>query len=263
MALVARKAVGLLVAMAATASLTTTAFSQAGEPLTVTPTQGAQLTEVTVSGSNCRGGNPSSVAGALVGPPGTGSVIEGTPFQSAVAGTVFTPTVDGNGNWTATFVVPPYIDAGEYQVRAICKASANATTGAEYQPRPFTVLAAAASPVLSVSPREARAGQAVTLNVSGTLCVGPNAEAQVEVREEVPESQAGDQPLLAATFRPDAQGSWSGTVTIPATARAATYRVGAFCQRGGQLLFIYSPVAKVVLTRAAAPTPAPRISLTG
>ena len=262
MATTARKAAAVVLAVSVSTALATMAAGQAGEPLTVTPTQGAQLTEVTVSGSNCRGGTPSAVSGALIGPPGTGAAIEGTPFQSAVVGTVFTPSPDSAGAWTATFVVPPYVAAGQYEVQAICKASGDAPSGVAYQPRPFTVLAAASSPVFSVSPRTARAGQAVPLMVSGTLCLGPDAEVVIDVFERVPESQGSDQPLVRERFRPDAQGSWSGTVTVPATARAGTYGVAALCFRR-QLLFIYSPTVDVVLTGATVPTPAPRISLTG
>ena len=167
-----------------------------------------------------------------------------------------------DGGVRAEVIVPPYVPAGQYEVRAICKTSPNAATGAEYQPRPFTVLAAT-PPVFTVTPREARAGQAVRLTVSGTLCQGPNAEAQVDVFERVPESQASDEPLVRGTFRPDAHGSWSGTITIPGTAGAGTYGGGASCLRGGQLLLIYSPTVDVVLIGAPAPTPAPRISLTG
>ncbi len=253
------KATILLMALASMAAISAKAFSQAGEPLTVAPTQGGQFTAVTVSGSNCGAGTP-SVIGALTGPPGTGSAIEGTPFQTAVA--VFTATPDAGGNWVASFTVPPFIPGGDYQVRPICKSDPNAATGAEYQPRPFGVLAGT-SPTISVSPGQARAGQEVRLAVSGTLCQGPDAAVRARVFERVPESRGGDDFVASATFRPDAAGTWSGTVTIPATAPAGTYGVGATCQVGGTDLFNYVPVPEVVLTAAAVPTPPRRITLTG
>ncbi len=255
----ARKAAILLTAVTSTAIITPTAFSQAGEPLTVSPTEGTQLTSVTVSGSDCGAGMP-SVSGALTGPPGTGSAIEGTPFQTAVA--VFTATPDAGGNWTASFTVPPFIPAGEYQVRAICKSDPNAPTGVEYEPRAFRVLAST-SPTISVSPREARAGQELRLAVSGTLCQGPGAVAEVRVFERVPESRGGDDFVARATFRADAEGTWSGNVAIPATARPGTYGVGATCVVAGDALFNYLPVPEVVLTAAAAPRQVPRVTFTG
>ena len=105
-------------ALAFTAAITATASSAAGEPLALAPTQGSQFTEVTVSGSNCGAGTP-SVTGALTGPPGTGSPIEATPFQTAVV--VFTATPDAGGDWRAHFNVPPFISGGEYRVRTTCK----------------------------------------------------------------------------------------------------------------------------------------------
>lgn len=258
----AKKAAILLAALAG-AMTVTGAVGQVGSPLTVTPIQGSQLTDVVVSGSDCRGGSPSSVVGALAGPPGTGSRIEGTPFETAAVGSVFTATPDAGGNWTASFTVPPFIAAGQYEVRAICKSDPNASTGAEYQPRPFTVLAAT-SPELSVSPREARAGQDVRLSVSGTLCLGPEAVVDVGVFERVPESVgAADEFVARATFRPNPQGVWEGSLLIPARARPGTYGVGATCERGGVPRFNYLPVPNVVLTAAAVPTQAPRLTLTG
>lgn len=253
------KAVILLTALASTALISGKALSQAGAPLTVTPTQGTQFTSVNVTGSNCAAGAP-SVTGALTGPPGTGSSIEGTPFQTAVA--VFTATPDASGNWTASFAVPPFLPAGEYLVRAICKLDPNAPTGVEYQPRPFRVLPAT-SPTISVSPRQAPAGQAVRLTVSGTLCEGPDAVVDVRVFERVPESRGGDDFVANAMFRPDAEGTWSGNVTIPATAPAGTYRVGATCMVGGNALFNYVPVPEVVLSTAAVPVQKPRVTFTG
>jgi hypothetical protein len=151
--------------------------------------------------------------------------------------------------------VPPFVAPGQYEVRAICKADPNATTGAEYGPRPFSVLAATA-PTISVSPREGRAGQQTRLTVSGTLCQGPDAQVDVRVfertREEVGQA---DEFVARETFRPDANGQWSGVVTIPGTARAGTYGIAAICQVGGRQLFTYVPVPEVVLTTAAAPAP--------
>lgn len=249
-----RKAAALLAALVAVGALAATASSQAGEPLTVSPGEGSQFTEVTVSGSNCRTGSP-SVVGALTGPPGTGTQIEGTPFQTAVVGTVFTATPDAAGTWTAAFTVPPFVPPGPYEVRAICKTDPNATTGAEYRPRPFTVLAATA-PTISVSPREGRAGQETRLTVSGTLCEGDDARVEVRVFLRTPESVGqADEFVARGTFRPDAAGAWSGVVTIPAAARPGTYGVAATCTVGGRDLFTYLPVPDVVVKTAAPGAP--------
>jgi hypothetical protein len=171
-----------------------------------------------------------------------------------VVGTVFTATPDATGNWTATFTVPPFVAAAQYEVRAICKADPNATTGVEYQPGPFTVLASTA-PTISVSPREGRAGRETPLTVSGTLCQGPDAQVEVRVFLRTPESVGGGEFVARGTFPPDADGAWSGVVTIPATARAGTYGVAATCEVGGREPFIYLPTPEIVLTVATAPPP--------
>jgi hypothetical protein len=79
------KATTLLATVVATWAISATAASQAGDPLTVAPTEGSQFTAVSVSGSNCRSGTP-SVVGALTGPPGTGSEIEGHVFPDGGGG---------------------------------------------------------------------------------------------------------------------------------------------------------------------------------
>ncbi len=255
------KALAVFTAVMAAAAISATAASQAGEPLAVAPSEGSQFTTVAVSGSNCRTGTP-SVGGALTGPPGTGSAIEGTPFQTAVVGTVFTVTPDAAGNWTASFTVPPFVPAGQYEVRAICKADPNAATGAEYQPRPFRVLAATA-PTISVSPSQARAGQATRFTLSGTLCQGSNARVEARAFLRTPESIGqADEFVARETFLSDASGTWGGVLTLPATLRAGTYGIAAICEVEGRALFTYLPVPEVVLTTAAAPTPAP-LRLTG
>lgn len=104
---------------------------------------------------------------------------------------------------------------------------------------------------MAVSPREARAGQAVTLQVSGTLCPGPRNEVLVEVRR-ANGGEDGAPPVASATFVPDAAGSWSGTLALPATLPAGIYRVGGACFSEARFFFGYVPVPQVVLTATGA-----------
>jgi len=99
-----------------------------GEPFTVSPDQGGPFTVVDVSGANCTDGPAPSVSGTVVGSPDVGVVAQ------------FTATPDANGEWAATFTVPPNKPAGPYEVTATCMTDPNQAGGDAYGNQPFTIV---------------------------------------------------------------------------------------------------------------------------
>jgi hypothetical protein len=243
-------AVVVIVALASLA-LTGTSSGQAGQPISVSPTEGMAFTQVSVSGGGCLKGPSSVVGGRLFAPNGAESsvVIDTTPNSA--------------GNWTTTFTVPPDLPAGQYTIRATCRQNPNDPGGDAYQPGPFRILQSP-RPVFRVSPTQATAGQAVVLSVSGTLCRG--AQAEVDAGVFALGTEEADEFVDRRSFTPDAQGNWSGQLTMPASASPGRYRTFAGCNIGGRQLFIYPDKPSVVLSargaRPAVAVPA-RPSFTG
>jgi hypothetical protein len=215
-----------------------------GDPFTVSPSQGAPFTVVTVSGADCTDGPAPSVAGTVVGSPDVGTVAQ------------FTATPDANGGWVATFTVPPNKPAGPYEVTATCKTDPNQLDGDAYGKQPFTILQGEPA-TMTVSPRSALAGEDVTVTVSGTLCRGDDAAVDIGIFVRVPEEFAdADEFVARATSIPDAEGNWTAQLTIPASSGPGTYGVGVQCIVAGSQFFLYEPV-DVVLSAAEAPPAAP------
>jgi hypothetical protein len=219
-----------------------------GEPFSVSPSQGAPFTVVAVSGANCTGPSPSVIAELVsaTGPiPGADVVVFATP--------------DVNGDWSDSFTIPPVVAPGQYQVVARCLPDQFDPQPVEYGPQPFEVLPDGLAS-MSASPTRAVAGTDVVLAVSGTLCRG--ADAIVDLRVELASAQVADEPVARGMFTPDAEGSWSGQVTVPATATAGTYIVGTQCRVSGQPFFLYVPPPELELVQPAVPVPA-RPTFTG
>lgn len=211
-----------------------------GEPFTVSPSEGGPFTVVAVSGANCTAGPAPFVAGTVAGSPEVGVI------------TQFTATPDATGAWAATFTVPPNKPAGAYEVTAVCHTDPGQVDGDAYGNQPFTVLAGEAA-AMTVSPRSATAGRAVTVTVSGTLCRGADATVDIGIFLRVAEEFAeADEFIARGPATPDADGNWSTQLTIPATAGPGIYGVGAQCIVGGFQFFLY-PVLDIVLS---APAPA-------
>ena len=217
-----------------------------GEPFTVSPNQGDPFTVVDVSGANCMDGPAPSVTGTVVGSPDVGVVAQ------------FTATPDANGDWAATFTVPPNKPAGPYEVTATCRTDPNQAEGDAYGNQPFTIVEGEAA-TMAVSRRSAQAGADVTVTVSGTLCRGEDAAVDIGIFVRVPEEFGeADEFVARATSSPDAEGNWAAQLTIPASTAPGTYGVGAQCIVAGSQFFLYETV-DVVLSAPEAP-PAPPVA---
>jgi len=237
--------VGAGVAMAGlVASATVGAAAAPGDAFTVSPSEGGPFTVVDVSGADCSDGEAPSVAGTVVGSADVGVV------------TQFTATPDENGDWAATFTVPPNKPAGAYQVTATCKTDPDQPSGADYANQPFTILAGEAG-TMTVSPLTAQAGADVTVTASGTLCRGDDPTVDIGIFVRVPEDIAdADEFVARTTAVPDDQGNWTTQLTIPATAAPGTYGVSAQCVLAGVQFFLYGTV-DVTLSPAQAPPATP------
>jgi hypothetical protein len=221
-------------------SATVGAAAAPGDAFSVSPGEGGPFTVVDVSGADCLEGSAPSVAGTVVGAPEIGVV------------TQFTATPDENGDWAATFTVPPNKPAGQYQVTATCTTDPDQPSGADYAHQPFTILAGEAG-TMTVSPLTARAGADVTVTASGTLCRGDDPAVDVGIFVRVPEDVGdADEFVARTTAVPDDQGNWTTQLTIPATAGPGTYGLSAQCIIAGVQFFLYKPI-DVTLS----PTPAP------
>jgi len=233
-------AVGLLCSAAVAGAITP------GEPFTVSPSEGGPFTVVAVSGANCTEGPAPFVAGTVVGSPEVGVI------------TQFTATPDATGAWAATFTVPPNKPAGAYDVMAVCHTDPGQMDGDAYASQPFTVLAGDPA-TMTVSPRSATAGRDVTVTVSGTLCRGADATVDIGIFLRVPEEFAdADEFIARGPATPDADGTWSTQLTIPATAGPGTYGVGAQCIVGGFQFFLYPTLDIVLSGQAPAAVPVAR-----
>jgi hypothetical protein len=219
--------------------------AQAGqfESFTVAPSEGPPHTVVMVSGSNCAGPSP-SVVGELE--QSSGGAIPG-------GNAVFVVTPDATGAWSASFTVPPVATPGPHRVVARCLPDQFDPVPIEYDPQPFQVLPDGRA-VMTVSPTQAPTGVPVVIDLAGTECRGQ--DAAIEVRVEVAGSDAADEVIAFGSFTPDATGSWSGQVTIPARSTPVTYVVAGICSVAGQQFFIYAPPAEVRLIAAAVPVAA-------
>lgn len=236
----ARLSLILAMAAAALVVLAGGARSQAGQPLTVSPPEGAAFTVVTVSGGDCAGTSP--FVNAFLFRVGGDSV----------AGASFQVVPDGGGDWAGSFTVPPGVAPGAYEVRATCFPD-DSQAGEDYQPEPFTVLASETQPVLTVSPRQAEAGRDVVLSAAGTLCRGEDAGIRVLVSLEGGDP---DEFPAQAEVEPDAEGDWSLQLTIPGSTPPGTYQVAAICSLGSETFFSYLPAPTIVLTSSATTPPA-------
>ena len=209
-----------------------------GEAFNVSPNQGAPFAVIAVAGTNCIGPSAAAELEDLTGddlPGGTGAI----PGANAI---VFA-TPDGAGNWSGTINVPPVVAAGQYRVVASCGPDA-------YAPQPFEVLAGELAS-MSVSPTQANAGTDVLVSVSGTLCRGVDAQADVGI----PDASKGADEFIARVFvTPDSAGSWSAQLTIPATTTAGSYLVSTQCSVGNSQFFLYVPSPTIQLLLVAAPT---------
>jgi hypothetical protein len=212
-----------------------------GEPFTVSPNQGDPFTVVNVSGANCADGPAPLIAGTVVGSPDVGVVAQ------------FTATPDANGDWVATFTVPPNKPAGPYEVTATCMTDPNQAGGNDYGNQPFTILQGQPA-TMTVSPRDAQAGEGVTVTVSGTLCRGENAVVDIGIFVRVPEELGeADEFVARATSSPATDGGWASQLTIPAASAPGTYGVGAQCIVAGFQFFLYDTVDIVLSAPEAAP----------
>jgi hypothetical protein len=238
-----RRWLGALATLATVGLLTSATFAGAitpGEPFTVSPSAGGPFTVVDVSGSNCTDGPSPFVTGTVVGTPEIGVVAD------------FTATPDGAGDWATTFTVAPNKPSGLYRVTATCWTDANLVDGDDYGEQSFTILEGEHA-AMTVSPLRARAGGDVIVSVSGTLCKGQDALADVGIFFR--DAEEADELVARRTFTPDADGNWSGQLTIE-DSLPAVYRVATQCLVDGAQFFLYDPV-DIVLTVPAALPPAP------
>ena len=157
----------------------------------------------------------------------------------------FFGTPDGSGNWSGSFTIPPIVPAGEYRVVAGCGADA-------YAPQPFTVLPGELAS-LSVSPTQGTAGTDFHVTVAGTLCRGTDP-SDVDVGVFDPTLETADEFVARVSVTPDAAGTWTTQVTIPAGTPAGIYRIGVQCLLGGNQFFLYLPPPTIVLNLVARPS---------
>jgi hypothetical protein len=218
----------------------------AGEPFTVSPGEGEPFQVIDVSGANCSEGSQPTVFGLVVGSPEVGVVTE------------FAAAVDENGDWAATFTVPPNKPVGQYVVTATCKTDPSAPTGVDYQDQPFTILTGEVG-TMTVSPRTAQAGQDVVVTVAGTQCRGLGTSVDIGAFLRQPEELGdADEFVARATAVPDPDGNWTTELTIPASTSPGTYGVGAQCIDEGFQVFVYQTVDVVLSApHTGQPSPAP------
>ena len=203
-----------------------------GESFNVSPSQGAPFTVIEVSGANCIGQSAAAELEDLTGddlPGGTG-VIPGANVIVFVA-------PDGSGNWSGSIAVPPVVAAGQYRVVAACGSDA-------YAPEPFELLAGELAS-MSVSPTQATAGADVVVDVSGTLCRGPDAQADVGIVDAGAEQ--ADEFVARVFVTPDSAGTWSTQLTVPAATPAGNYLVAVQCVVANRQFFLYSPPPTIQL----------------
>ena len=236
---VLRRGLSILAGAALVAALTivTSGAITPGEPFTVSPSQGAPFTIISVSGINCMGQAAAAELEDLTGddrPGGTGAIPGANAF-------VFV-TSDGAGNWSGSITVPPVVAAGEYRLVASCGPDA-------YAPQPFEVLAGDLAS-MSVSPTQATAGTDVVISISGTLCRGANAQIDVGIPDE---SRGADEFIAREFVTPDSEGTWSAQLTIPATTPAGSYVVDGRCSAGNRPFFFYFPPPTIELLLVLGP----------
>jgi hypothetical protein len=212
-----------------------------GQSFDSSPSQGAPFTVLTFSGTDCTGSSPEVVAEleTITGdeiPGGTGAIPGASTF-------VFL-TPDSSGAWSATLTIPPVVAPGTYRLVAVCRP--DPSTQVAYALAPFEVLPGPLAS-MSAAPREGVAGTDTVLTVSGTLCRGENAEVVVRVFLAADEESGSDAFAAQASFSPDAEGTWSGTLTVPGNAAAGDYGVGGECRINGQQFFLYLPPARLLL----------------
>ena len=148
-------------------------------------------------------------------------------------------TVPATGPGTSPFHV---VTAGQYRVVAGCGPVA-------YSPQPFEVLAGELAS-MSVSPTQATAGDDVVVSVSGTLCRGENAQADVRIFDTGAQSDAD----IARVFvTGDSAGNWSGQLTLSGTTPAGRYLVGTQCVIDSRQFFLYLPPPTFVLVLVVSP----------
>ena len=236
-----RGLLALILLTAATTSLSTPVGGQAMGTLTVTPTSGGPFTSVTVSGTACNQGPGPHVFTGLVDPAsGNGVTI---PVRA---------TPDSSGAWSASFVVPPTAAPGEVQVEATCHPDQD-EPGTRYPGAAFTVLNGSPRATIIVEPTEATVGDDIRFHVAGTLCRGPAASMTVHY---FPKANPSFEASIGV--RPDADGTWSGELTIHAAEqRPGDWALVGQCRVGETFFFVHTAVS--LLPRA---TPGP-VSLTG
>jgi hypothetical protein len=235
------RALSIVVSAALVVALTavTSAAITPGESFNVSPSQGAPFTVISVSGANCIGQPAAAELEDLTGddlPGGTG-VIPG-------ANVIVFATPDGSGNWSGNIAVPPVVAAGQYRVVASCGPDA-------YAPQPFQVLAGELAS-MSVSPAQAPAGADVVVDVSGTLCRDPNAQADVGILAAG--AQQADEFVARVFVTPDSAGNWSTQLTVPAATPAGNYLVAAQCVVANRQFFLYLPPPTIQLVLVVSPS---------
>ena len=228
-----RRCLPVLAGAALVAALTTVTSGAItpGEPFSVSPSQGAPFTVISVSGANCVGQSAAAELEDLTGddrPGGTGAI----PGANVI---VFA-TPDGAGNWSGSITVPPVVAAGQYRVVASCGPDT-------YAPQLFEVLAGDLAS-MSVSPTQATVGTDVVISVSGTLCRGTNAQVDVGIPDE---SKGADEFIAREFVTPDSEGTWSAQLTIPATTPPGSYVVAGQCSAGNRPFFFYLPPPTIEL----------------
>ena len=155
---------------------------------------------MSVSGANCIGQSASAELEDLSGddlPGGTGTI------PGAFIGFFGTP--DGSGNWSGSFTIPPIVPAGEYRVVAGVEPTPTHRSPSRCSRGSFAV---------SVSPTQGTAGTDFHVTVAGTLCRGTDPSVDVGVFD--PTLETADEFVARVSVTPDAAGTWTTQVTIPA-----------------------------------------------
>jgi len=221
-----------------------------GQSFDRSPSQGAPFTVLAFSGTDCTGTSPEVVAELETT---TGDEIPGGTGAIPGASTFVFLTPDSSGTWSATLTIPPVVAPGTYRLVAACRP--DPSTQVAYAPQPFEVLPGSLAS-MSVAPGEGDAGTDLVLTMSGTLCRGESAEVEVRVFVAADEGSGSDAFAARASFVPDAEGNWSGTLTVPATAVAGDYGVSGECRVSGQQFFLYLPTARLLLVGPPPPVSA-------
>jgi uncharacterized protein YndB with AHSA1/START domain len=110
---------------------------------------------------------------------------------------------------------------------------------------------------MTVSPRAARAGQDVTVTMSGTLCRRDDAAVAIGIFVRAPVPGESEEPefefVTRATSIPDDQGNWTTLLTIPASSAPGAYGVDARCRVADLQFFLYEATDMILLPSEAPP----------